>query len=345
MTLQYRRQLSLVVSNLAGKGLELGAMRVTFTVKRGDMQTPNSLDARVFNLSNETAQKINSAEFTQVQLSAGYNPTNDPNVSPALIFKGTVRQTRLGRINQLESYVDITAADGDEAYNFAPIFITVPAGNSNQPSQIAAAIYGALSVNAGNTSQKITQGYLPEFQPNGCIRGRVLYGMARDEARDHAWQNNCKWSIQDGAFTMVPYTSYIPGAEVPVISVATGLIGVPEQTQQGINIRTLLNANYKIGQLIKLDSQINAFRFGLDLPSEVTNQALAPGIVTDQQGLYYVMCANHTGDTRGQNWYTDLTCLAVDATQTINNQQQLASLAYIYPGSTSPNAIHRYGQP
>ena len=35
---------------------------------------------------------------------------------------------------------------------------------------------------------------------------------------------------------------------------------------------------------------------------------------------FCVMVANQTGDTRGENWYTDLRCLAEDATLTNTNQ-------------------------
>jgi hypothetical protein len=306
---QYLRKLTLIVADATGNGFDFGDFRVVFSVKRGDFQTPNSLDARVFNLSDKTAKLISGTEFTQVMLSAGYQfPGETGNVG--VLFRGTIKQFRQGRINQKDSYVDITAADGDEAYNFAPIFVSIPGGNNQ--GQIAQQIQSALA--AQGINQKITMGYMPNLPPNNLVRGKVLYGMARDEARDFAWANSCKWSIQDGAFTLIPYTSYIAGGAVPLISVATGLLGVPEQTQAGINIKTLLNPNIKIGQLIQLDSQINQFRLGLDLPSQATNPLLATSTVTNQQGLYYVMVANHVGDTRGQDWYSDLVCLAIDAT-------------------------------
>jgi hypothetical protein len=334
MTQQWLRQLSLIVAKADGQGIDFGKFWCTFTVRRGDMQTPNSLDARIYNLSRATAQLIQGLEFTQVQLGAGYNPTQDANYTPPVIFSGTIRQFRAGRVNNLDSYVDITAADGDEAYNFAPIFVTVPAKSSSQPQQIANAVQAAL--NEQGVNQTITAGYAPNFPPTQLVRGRVLYGMARDEAREFAWQNNVKWSIQDGAFTLIPYTSYIPGGSIPLISVQTGLIGVPEQTQQGIHIRVLLNPAIKVGQLVQLDSQVNQFRLGLDLPSQATNPLLAKATAINQQGLYYVMRADHTGDTREQNWYSDLTCLSVDAS--IPSADAVNALFKI-----GPVPIDRYG--
>lgn len=338
MTQQFLRQLKLVVSTNSGAGIDFGSFWCSFTVKRGDFQTPNTLDARIYNVKQSTVNTIAKKEFTTVTLSAGY-PGN-----VGLLFQGTIKQFRTGRRDQLDSYVDITAADSDEAYNFAPISTTAPAGSV--PDSIASLLQAAFAKVTKN--QTITQGYKPNFVPNKLIRGRVLYGMARDEARDFANQNQCKWSLQNGAVTYIPWVSYVAGGQIPVISVSTGLIGVPEQTQAGIQIKTLLNPSIKIGQLIRLDSQINQFRFNLDLPSQTSNTAialqnkLAPNIgpstgnPADQQGLYYVMVANHKGDTREQDWYTDLTCLAVDATLT--NLDQANALL-----QTGPVPIQRYG--
>jgi hypothetical protein len=333
MTKEYLRQMSLVVSSGA-QAIDFGQFWVTFSCRRGDMQTPNSLDARIYNVKPSTANTISQKEFTKVTLSAGY-PGNS-----GLLFTGNIIQFRQGRVNQLDSYVDLTAADGDSAYNYATISTTVPAGSS--------AGYVADLLRSNLKKFSVSPGYAPNFPASKLIRGKVLYGMARDECRDFALQNECKWSIQDGALTFIPWTSYIQGGEIPVISVSTGLIGVPEQTQSGINIRTLLNPTYKVGSLVRLDSQINQFRFGLDQQSQLTNfgvnlqNHIAPNIgpntgnPSDQQGLYYVMVANHTGDTRGQNWYTDLTCLSVDATLT-NREQSNALL------TTAPAPIQRYG--
>ena len=124
MTQQYLRTLSLVVANPAGAGLELGSLRVVFTVRRGDTQTPNACDARIYNLADKTANQIDK-EFTQLVLKAGYQGT-----APGLIFKGAIKQVRKGREDQRTTYVDVTAADGDEAYNFSYAALTLAAGAS-----------------------------------------------------------------------------------------------------------------------------------------------------------------------------------------------------------------------
>jgi hypothetical protein len=307
---QYLRKCSLIVGPASGAALDFADFRVTFQVRRGDLQNPNSADIRIYNLADNTANKIHD-EFTQVVLQAGYAD------SFGLIFRGTIKQVRKGRVDAKDSYVDITAADGDEAYNFSTMALTLAA--NTQPVE---GLQGMIqSLTKGALAQAPSQ--LPTLPANGRVRGRTYFGMTRDEMRDFARNYDFSWSFQDGRITLIPNTGYLPGT-IPVISPRSGLIGVPEQTQNGISMRVLLNPNIKIGQLVKLDSSVNLFRFGLDLESQAQNAALTPTglgalaqqIKTNNDGLYYVMVAEHSGDTRGNEWYTDIVCLSADATVT-----------------------------
>jgi len=298
MTTQYLRKCSIVIADASGTGIDLSDLRCVFTIRRGDFQTPNSCDLRVYNLADGTAHQVCGSEFTQVVIQAGYEGNYGQ------VFKGTIRQRRLGREDAVNSYVDITAADGDAAYNFATISHSLA---SATPGTVAAALLSAMQ------RFGITQGYQPAFSQNGSVRGRVYYGSVKEELRDFANANDCVWSIQDGALTFIPKTAYVAG-DAPIISPSSGLIDTPEQTQNGINMRVLLNPSIKIGQAVKLDATVNLYRFGLDVQSQRQNANLAPLNKTNADGLYYVMVAEHQGDTRGTPWYTDLTCLSIDAT-------------------------------
>lgn len=315
---QYGRKLSLIVGN-DGAALDFSSLRVHFSIRRGDFQTPNSADVRIYNVNDETANRI-TQEFTRVVVQAGYEGNF------GLIFDGTIKQARAGRIDAKDSYIDITAADGDEAYNFSTMALSLAAGA--KPTDAVQAFLQTMA------RMGVSDGYVPELSENGSVRGVVFYGMARDELREFAEQNDCTWSIQDGKLTVIPLTSYVPG-ETPIISPQTGLVGVPEQTQSGIKARVLLNPALKIGQRIKLDSTINPYRYGLDVQSQASNALLESSIKTNADGHYYIMNADHIGDTRANEWYTDLTCLAVDATV----PPSLAPRAAIAPEAAS---IRRY---
>lgn len=298
-----------------GEAIDFAAFRVTFHIRRGDVQTPNSADIRIYNVSDATANRV-TKEFTRIVLQGGY----DGNFG--ILFDGTIKQARRGRLDAKDTYIDIAAADGDQFYNFAPISLSLADGAA-KPSDM---IQLFLKYMPGS----IVRGYIPELSTNAPVRGRVYYGMLRDELSEFAAQNDCLWSIQDGQLTLIPLTSYIPGEPV-LLSPATGVIGQPEQTQNGISVRTLLNPSVKIGQLVKLDSTINPFRYGLDVRSQAQLSNLALSIKTNADRLYYVMNVDHHGDTRGNEFYSDLTCLAVDATV----PKDLAPRAAIAPEAAS----------
>lgn len=305
MTQQYLRQSSLIVGNDNGDGLDLSQLRFAFAIRRGDLQTPNSADIRVYNVSDQTADRIRQVipqpEFTRVVIQAGYEGNY------GVIFDGQIKQVRRGRESQTDTYIDITAADGDRAYNYAITALSLTADKTGPKDQVSAIVADMARFGAG-------EGYVPELPKTKCYRGKAIFGMSRDELRKLANSTGCSWSIQDGKVTMIPLTCYMPG-EAVVINAQTGMVGLPEQTQDGIRVKTLLNPTLKIGQRVKLDNKsIQQYRYNLAVNQQAQNNTTADYIKLNSDGEYYVMQAEHSGDTRGNPWYTDIICLAVDAT-------------------------------
>lgn len=299
MTDQYLRKASLIIGENAGDALDLSELRFAFTVKRGDFQTPNSARIRVYNMNPDTMARVQK-EFKRVVLQAGYEGNF------GLIFDGTVVQTRRGRTSQVDTHLDITAADGDAAYNFAYVSTTLAAGSTAQDHfNVAAQAMAKHGVGVG---------YTAGLQSNPLPRGKVMFGMARDALADVARATQTTWSIQDGKIVVIPETSYMPG-EIPVINSDTGMIGLPVQTQNGVQVRTLLNPSLKIGTLIELNNKsVQRYENGLSITDVAQRGMIDQRNRLDASGHYYVMLAEHQGDTRGNDWYTDLNCLAVDPT-------------------------------
>ncbi|SPA44832.1 phage protein [Cupriavidus taiwanensis] len=310
-TPQFGRKVSLIIGQDSGDALDLSELRFRFDVRRGDLQTPNSCRVRVYNVSAETARRAQK-EFTRLVLQAGY-PGNF-----GIIFDGTIKQVRRGRENQTDTYLDITAADGDSAYNFAVVNTTLAAGST--PADHVAAACTAMN------PYGVTQGYLPELPTNPLPRGKVMFGMARDFMRWTARTCQTVWSIQDGKAIMVPETSYMPG-EIPVITAETGMVGLPEQTQNGITIKMLLNPSVKIGRLIEINNaSVQQYEYSLNVGQQAQNQRIEEQAKLQDDGFYYVMIAEHYGDTRGNDFYTDVICLAADVTVLPDNFRTKAAV-------------------
>lgn len=298
---QYLRKASLVIGD-SDDALDLSGLRFRFQVKRGDLQTPNTADIRIYNLALNTSQKIEK-EFTRVVLHAGYDG------SFGLIFDGTIKQVRRGKETPTDTYLDITAADGDSAYNYSVSALSLAAGQTAPRNQIEQIIKDM-------GRHGVSTGYIPETLPNNPLpRGKVIYGMSRDALRQVAGTTDTTWSIQDGKVDVVPLTSFKPSSEIPVINYQTGMIGLPEQTANGLRVRVLLNPLMKIGQVFQIDNtSVQRMRYSMNVSAFVQNENASMEGKLNDDGYYYIMVAEHNGDTWGNNWYTDMTCLAIDAT-------------------------------
>lgn len=302
---QFIRKCSLWIVNGQGQPIDLSQFRIKFKICASDLSSPNSADIRVYNLDPETINSIQS-EYQGVILSAGYENGG----SFGAIFSGTVKQYRIGKESNVDTYFDILAADGDMNVNYSPMNASIGAGST--PFDHITAAAGAMGIPLTAHSK---QGILSAFGgtlPNP--RGKVMFGMARGVMRSTASRLSMSWSVQNGQLQMLPYDGYLPDEPVQ-ISEFTGLIGIPELTNEGLVAKCLLNPQIKVGQLASIDSRvINQLLFvDPNLPVPYNQYTGLQYVATaNANGLYRVYVIEYEGDTRGGPWYSHLTCLATD---------------------------------
>jgi hypothetical protein len=293
--------------------LDLSQMHFKFEVRAADVQSPNSAAIRVYNLSDKnapgaTADTIgqiiggDGLEYIRVELQAGYQGTM------GVIFEGQIKQFRYGRENQTDTYLDLLCADGDLAYNFGVCKATQPPGAT--PLQRVSAVVAAMQ----EVDPSVAAGYIPDFTPQTQIRPKVQFGMARDVLRQEMTAQGMTWSIQRGDLTVIPLTSFVPG-EVTVMNSRTGMIGMPEQTDHGIAVRCLINPKLAVGKLVQINNKdvnqlINSV-YSIGPVQYNTNKVLQYAARVNPDGYYRIYVVEHIGDTRGQEWYTELTCLGI----------------------------------
>lgn len=299
-TLQFGRTGSLILVE-GETGIDLSDFHFTFRTQQQDVESPSNCRIRVYNLAKSTVKKIRG-EFSRVVLQAGYGSDF------GVIFDGTIRQFRIGRENATDTYLDILAADGDQAYNYATVNKTLASGSA--PADRIKVATDAMS------TKGVTAGHLTNFTGGILPRGKVLFGMARAVLRQETRSQGASWSINNGKVQVLPLDGYLPG-EAVVLNAQTGMVGIPEQTIEGLKVKCLLNPKLVIGGLVQIDNAsinqtvqrdpnagpipYNQYA-GLQLLADVTND-----------GLYRLFVVEHEGDTRGTNWYSELTCLAIDS--------------------------------
>jgi hypothetical protein len=294
----------------AKQGLELAELRVEFTVNRTTNSSPNLLRARVYNMAPQTMKKV--YEFTRVQLSAGYKYANY-----GVIFDGTVVQYRRGKENPTDTYLEIHAGDGDTIMNTATSYMKFQKGVQDK-AVINALVNNLVSVGGA------TLGFIDPSIGQGILqRGKTLAGATRDHLRDYMNKEGANMYVDLGVIYVVRKDKYLPGQEV-VLNPKTGLVSIPEVTPQGIQARCLLNPKIRLGGVIRIDKELlSGVAFvpgsGAEWAQGMPTKSIATGdenfevAPTSPTGRYKVIMMTYTGDTRGQPWYCDMTCVALDA--------------------------------
>lgn len=292
---QFGRTITLLVSNSAGQALDLSQLRIKFNVKKTGIMTPNQADIIVYNISAAVEELIQS-EFTHVILNGGYVGNF------GLIFKGNIKQCITGRENGTDTYLELICGDGDIAFQYATINQTLKGGSFVEDQY-----------NLGLTSlakQGVGQGFLGPLPKTQLPRGKVVYGNARDHLQKLVQTYGFAWSIQDGNLVFLSQGQTLPNQAI-VLTSKTGLIGTPQQLSgnEGFAIKSLLNPNIKVHSRIHVNNaSIAAMKIDFWTPGSPANTPASPR----WDGLYYPYIVEMEGDTRGQDWYSNLKCLSVD---------------------------------
>lgn len=87
-------------------------------------------------------------------------------------------------------------------------------------------------------------------------------------------------------------------SSIQTLSMETGMEDIPEFTDVGYNVKSRLNPKYKIGQLLKIKSNLKSLNYGAmhfrNIPS------------TDGEGVYRIQKITINGDTHGEVWTSKL---------------------------------------
>ena len=307
MSQQWIRKASLLISLGAAQSngqsqlLDLSALQFRFQTQASTVYGLASIQLRIFNPAYSTIKSI-LEEGTQIFLNAGYEG------SFGQIFSGNIIQVRAGRENATDTYIDISATDGDVIYNQSFVNTTIAAG-SNKTARLQNI---AVAGNFDFTSKPIViddGAKLP--------RGRVYFGLARDHLRPLCSNLGADWMITDGKVSVISQNAYADSDTI-LLDYMTGMIGLPVQTLEGIAIKCLLNPAIRQAKKVHIDNAaVQQFQADLGFVGNANNNLIPP---LSEDGDYRVLYCSHTGNTRGQEWYTDLIGMSGDQ---ITRQTQL----------------------
>jgi hypothetical protein len=291
---QWKRHAQVVIGK-AGSGLLVENLRVHFEVSKTVESAPNVAVIKIFNLSPINEAKIKN-EFDEVLLNAGYEG------ALRLVFRGNIKHVY--RYRDKSDYItEIEAGDGDNDFRSATMNETLAAGTTN--AQLVNRAVGSFKTMGGTTKGAV------QINDRARLRGKVISGNTRDVLHDVARESGANWSIQDGQLVIVKANGVLPD-EAIVITADTGMLGAPEINDKGIAVKCLLNPQLRVNGAIKLDNNgIKAKRQKAQALGKKQEDQKEP-VRLDPDGIYKVLKITHKGDTRGQDWVSEIECIGLD---------------------------------
>ena len=252
----------------------------------------------------------------------------------SLLFSGSVIWYEKGReTNITDTFLKIYANSFDEARNQSMINTTLKAGHTAKDAVKACA--DAMNLVPGMSGVAVTMGILVDgIDTSKAARGRTLYGNPDDVLRDIAQSFGCHYNIDDaGKINIVKADGSSSQAATTtstiVVNSDTGMIGIPHLNMDGgVSVRTLLNPAIRPNTKIQINqgditqkqlSQSSTGEAGTapaGIPSEVKQVQQASTFLKQCDGTFNVWAVQHTGDTRGNPWYSDITTQAAVAQPT-----------------------------
>lgn len=249
----------------------------------------------VYNMNAASEKEIIEEGF-QISIFGGYEEGQYGE-----IFTGDIVQVFRNRENGTDYRLEIVALKGMQSLFANHVRSTIAAGSTPRDVVDVVAQQADKKIGVGEVTDELPQQTLP--------RGKVLFGTPAKYLRDLCtWNDAAYWEGDDGKLTVETVEQEIPEDRVLVLTPNTGLVGTPVYTDQGIQIKMLLDARVKLRSMIKIDNEIiqrQAVQIDPGTGQQKSDQ-LPQTAQFDQDGEYQVFSVEHRGDTWGDEWTTSV---------------------------------------
>lgn len=283
------------------EALNVSDLHCTFEVHKKRDRGGMYAICRIFNLNSDTEDKL-VMEGDRLIIEAGYQASttetvkddegNESSVTTDLqygkIFDGKIIWPSRSRASNTDYVLTLMAIDGDQQLNLSFISKTVNRGLNSR--KIIETVANDSEVKT--PVNKISDGLSTQALP----RGKVFFGKPYNYVQDVCRGNAASFFIEDGNLNVVRLQD-LSKDEALVITPETGLIGTPQQIQFGVSFKMLLNP------AVHLESMIQIKGVQVNEASVTPGQQQSP---LDDDWIYQVIELTHIGDTRGNDWYTEV---------------------------------------
>lgn len=285
--------------SVSSSDTETQALKVTFDVEQLAYTALWYGEVKIYNPNLQTVQTI--VEGSQVSVAAGYLVEG----TPTEIFRGTVFQAIFSKEDANTVVLTLHCFIGlDQLTNS---LVATSAGPRSTQREIVLAMAQSCSTPVAYLAPD------SDFKSQPLPRSSTLFGTPSKLFGNVARANDMTFFVasdglhmgkMDGLGTSNPDIIYAPPqqpGQSPDSTVSYRLIGTPQQTQQGVAFRVLLDA--------RLNVKLPAMQVQLK-NAVITQTPFQVGqyqSLLTQDGVYFVAGVRHIGDTRGNTWETQIT--------------------------------------
>lgn len=275
---------------LSNSDYEDQSLDCSFRIEKFGWKNPNFSELTVYNLNPQT-ENLTIRSGARILVEAGY-----VNGAYGVIYDGNIFQPMWEREDTVTTKVTFKCIDAMDiiydnhvsasfgALAYQQNMVMSMASNARKPFKIA-----SISEGMGDVQ---------------LARGKVFFDSPTYYMRKYAQQYGTVMSTIDREVYIDRPQDPIPAnltKQALVLSPGSGgLVGTPQQTQDGITFTCLLNPAIKVfspePMLVKIDNKI------------IRQMAIQYNSVgfsrLDEDGIYRVIGVTHIGATRGNDWYT-----------------------------------------
>lgn len=239
-------------------------------------------DLSIYNLTPSTSLKA-FQRGGEIILKAGYSDNYD------VIFKGSIKN-----ILRESAYPGVLT-------RLICVGGTIEGKSINQTLGVKASVVMAIEHIATELGYPLVINK-NDFSGLNFPRGKTLNGDPRVLLDSLANDYEFKYVIENNKIVIVKDGS-VRESGARIISQFTGMEGIPEITEIGVDVVTRLEPQLKIGGVVQVESQFKTFNFSNIYFQDVKN--------SDGTGTYKILKITHSGDSYGDSWSTSVSGLLI----------------------------------
>ncbi len=248
---------------------------------------PNRSNIQIYNLAPATQNFILS-DAKRIIIEAGYENSEQY----GLIFDGDIVKAVRRAAQSIDKVTEVIAQDGDMFLNSGFISVSYSAGQTTE---------SVLTQMQGVADEDMTMGSISsDLKGTKLARGKAMFGQPKDYASMLAKSEGALFYVNDRKINLVK-PGDLPEGKIVDLSPSSGLIGTPEQNDSSIKAKCLLNPLLNVNKLVHISNEF----------VQETNRI---GKASLSSGVYKIIKLTHSGDTHGNNWYTDFEAVAQPGT-------------------------------